>query len=157
MFLDEPTVKLDAKGAQAVRELVTRINREYGITVILTTHYIFEAEELRERVAIMHRGKIKSCDTVANLRRNLQRYDEFAVACREIVPETAEKIRDLPFVVSCALSGNKLTVQMENIREGLIQVLRTLRACGVGINEIATNELTLEDIFADTIGAGGKP
>jgi len=44
LFLDEPTVKLDAKGAEAVRELVQRINREFGTTVILTTHYIFEAE-----------------------------------------------------------------------------------------------------------------
>jgi ABC-2 type transport system ATP-binding protein len=156
LFLDEPTVKLDAKGAVAVRELVTRINREYGITVILTTHYIFEAEELCERVAIMHRGIIKSCDTVANLRRNLQRYDELVVTCREILPEIVDDIRALSFVISCALSENKLTIQMENIQERLIQILGMLRRHGVGIDEIATNEPTLEDIFVDTIGAGGK-
>ena len=156
LFLDEPTVKLDAKGAEAVRELVKRINREYGITVVLTTHYIFEAEELCERVAIMHQGRIKSCDTVANLRRNLQRYDELVVTCREIMPEIADKIRALPFVVNCELAGNKMTIQMENIHERLIHVLRMLREHGVGIDEVATNEPTLEDIFVDTISAGGK-
>lgn len=157
LFLDEPTVKLDAKGAVAVRELVTRINREYGITVILTTHYIFEAEELCERVAIMHRGIIKSCDTVANLRRNLQRYDELVVTCREVVPGIVDEIIAMPFVVSCALSENRLTIEMETVQERLIQVLGMLRRRGVGIDEIATNEPTLEDIFVDTIGAGGKP
>jgi len=76
LFLDEPTVKLDAKGAEAVRELVKKINGEFGTTIILTTHYIFEAEELCGRVAIMHKGQIKSCDTVENLGGNLHRYVE---------------------------------------------------------------------------------
>ncbi|MCL2774425.1 MAG: ABC transporter ATP-binding protein [Oscillospiraceae bacterium] len=156
LFLDEPTVKLDAKGAETVRELVTKINRDYGITVILTTHYIFEAEELCERVAIMHNGKIISCDTVANLRRNLQRYDELVVTCHEIIPEAIEAVKSLLFVISCHCVGNKMTIQMENIRENLIAVLKTLRGHGVGFIEISTNEPTLEDIFVDTISAGGN-
>jgi len=156
LFLDEPTVKLDAGGAETVRELVTKINRDYGITVILTTHYIFEAEELCERVAIMHKGKIISCDTVANLRRNLQRYDELVAICHEIVPEAIDAIKSLFFVRACDCFENKMTIQMENIRENLIIVLRTLREHSVSFVEISTNEPTLEDIFVDTINMGGN-
>lgn len=156
IFLDEPTVKLDSKGAEAVRALVRRINREFGITIILTTHYIFEAEELCERVAIMHRGKIISCDTVSNLRGNLHSYDELAVTCNRISDEAIEEIKALPFVVACESIGNKLKIQMENITDKIIEILKVLRGRGVQIIEVATNEPTLEDIFVDTIGAGGE-
>ncbi|MCL2322536.1 MAG: ABC transporter ATP-binding protein [Oscillospiraceae bacterium] len=154
LFLDEPTVKLDAKGAESVRELVKKINQEYGITVILTTHYIFEAEELCERVAIMHKGKIISCDTVTNLRRNLKRYDELIAVCKDVSDEAIKEIRERADVIACELKGNKLTMQMENLQAGLIEILKILRGHGVKIIEISTNEPTLEDIFVDTIGDG---
>jgi ABC-2 type transport system ATP-binding protein len=154
LFLDEPTVKLDAKGAESIRELVKRINHEYGITVILTTHYIFEAEELCERVAIMHRGKIISSDTVANLRRNLQRYDELIIGCNHADDEITNVIKSMPFVVGCNRTDSGLTIQMENLHERLNDVLRILRGQGVQITRINTHEPTLEDIFVDTIGEG---
>jgi ABC-2 type transport system ATP-binding protein len=158
LFLDEPTVKLDAKGAEAVRSLVKRINEEFGITVVLTTHYIFEAEELCERVAIMRSGKIVSCDTVANLRHNLARYDELVVSVREIPAETADEIRALPFVANCAIEEGTLKIQMEALHEHLTDILKRLRARGVQILAIDTYEPTLEEIFVDAIktGAGGK-
>ena len=154
VFLDEPTVKLDAAGAEDVRKLVKRINQEFGITVILCTHYIFEAEELCERVAIMHRGKILSCDTVANLRRNLQRYDELLIACRAINEENIIEIKELPFVVDCEFDGSSLTVRMESMHERLLDLLSVLRKQGVQILEITANEPTLEDIYMDAIGGG---
>jgi len=156
IFLDEPTVKLDAKSAAVVRELVKKINQEFGITVILTTHHIFEAEELCDRVAIMHKGKIINCDTVANLRRNLRRYDEVIIACSELQNETMKSILALPSVVSCEYSNNRMKIQLENIKNNLILILKMLRSYGVLITEVETNELTLEDIFIDTISEGGK-
>ncbi len=155
VFLDEPTVKLDAKSAAAVRELVKKINLEFGITVIMTTHYIYEAEELCERVAIMHKGKIVSCDTVANLRRNLQRYDEIVITCDQPTTEALNAITAIPVIVSCEYADGKLTVGLENIRSNLLEILKVLRGHGVSITEVATNEPTLEDIFVDTISGGG--
>ena len=170
LFLDEPTVKLDAKGAEAVRELVKKINHEFGTTIILTTHYIFEAEELCGRVAIMHKGQIKSCDTVENLRRNLyqhsrsKRYDELLVRGNGLDSEIFDIIKKLPFVVSADLrsvdsilnkgAGNTLAIQAENLKSHLNTILELLLNRGVGINEIETSESTLEDIFVDTIEHG---
>ena len=154
IFLDEPTVKLDAKGAENVRALVKKINREFGITVILTTHYIFEAEELCERVAIMDRGKILSCDTVENLRRNLKKYDELVIDCPGIEGNTVEILKTLPYVVDCELRDSALFIQMQNIHEKLIEVLKLLRERDVQIREVNTNEPSLEDIFVETLGGG---
>lgn len=122
----------------------------------MTTHYIFEAEELFERVAIMHKGKIISCDTVANLRRNLQRYDEVVITCGELTEEVIDAIRAMPGLVSCEFADGRLTLQLENIQNNLLEILKNLRGHGVSITEIATKEPTLEDIFVDTINAGGK-
>jgi ABC-2 type transport system ATP-binding protein len=152
LFLDEPTVKLDAKGAEAVRELVQKINREFGTTIILTTHYIFEAEELCGRVAIMRHGEIKSCDTVENLRRNLRRYDEVIINGRGFNTQLTADIEALPFVVSCNENENRLTIQILNLKSHLNEILKLLLDRGVQINEIETNEPALEEIFADTIG-----
>jgi ABC-2 type transport system ATP-binding protein len=154
IFLDEPTVKLDAKGAEAVRGLVKKINREFGITVILTTHFIFEAEELCGRVAIMHKGRILSCDTVANLRRNLQRYDELVVTC-QTDSRTIDALKALPYIAACEQENNTLRIAAEHIHERFIDILKILRERGARISEVSVNEPTLEDIFVDTIGGTG--
>jgi ABC-2 type transport system ATP-binding protein len=151
LFLDEPTVKLDAKGAEAVRELVQKINLEFGTTIILTTHYIFEAEELCGRVAIMHKGVIRSCDTVENLRRNLRRYDELIVYGSGLGPETADCVKHMPFVVSVGNNQNSVSIQAENLKLHLNVILKSLLDRGVQINKIETNEPTLEEIFVETI------
>lgn len=153
LFLDEPTVKLDAQGAESVRELVKKINQEFGTTVILTTHYIFEAEELCERVAIMHKGKIISCDTVENLRSVLKEYTELFVSCTGIDDEVLAALTNLPFVVSCGRFESKLMLQIHDDGK-LTEVLRLLRECGISITGVSTREPTLEDIFVDTIAGG---
>jgi len=151
LFLDEPTVKLDAKGAEAVRELVKKINREFGTTVILTTHYIFEAEELCGRAAIMHKGKIVSCETVERLRHSLRKYDELTVACDNMNAGTLEAVRALPYVAGCEPSDHGIVIQTHGLREHFIEILKLLRGRGVSVSGVETNEPTLEDIFVDAI------
>jgi len=153
LFLDEPTVKLDADSAEAVRELVKKINREFGTTVILTTHYIFEAEELCERVAIMHKGKIINSGTVENLRAVLREYTELSVSCAGTDDETLAALTALPYVVSCESADGKLTLQLREDGK-LTEVLRLLREHGVSVSGVSTQEPTLEDIFVDTIAGG---
>ena len=152
LFLDEPTVKLDAAGAQAVRDFVRRINREFGVTIILTTHLIFEAEELCDRVAIMDRGKILSCDSVRRLRKNLQRYDSFTIGCSGVPESLVSALRSDDEVVTCTYRDGALTVSAENLEIVLLSTLRLLREQGVEISSVATDEPTLEDIFMTAVG-----
>lgn len=147
LFLDEPTVKLDAKGAGNIREFIKRINKEFNTTIILTTHYIFEAEELCERVAIMDKGKILSCDSVDKLRSNLQKFDSFTIECDRISAGLLEKIKLNKNVLKCIYDDTILSITTDKIENSLNSTLKILRKENVDIYSIETNELTLEDIF----------
>ena len=109
----------------------------------------------------MHKGQIKSCDTVENLRRNLQRYDELIINGKSLGSETLDAIKTLPFVISADFGTNNgientLVIQAENLKKHLNTILESLLNKGVQINGIETNEPTLEDIFVDTIEHGGS-
>jgi ABC-2 type transport system ATP-binding protein len=74
LFLDEPTLGLDVGAARDVRKLIRNwLDADKTRTLLLTTHYMVEAEELCDRVAIINKGRVLACDTPANLKRNLQR------------------------------------------------------------------------------------
>jgi ABC-2 type transport system ATP-binding protein len=147
LFLDEPTVKLDAGGAQAVRDFIRRINSQFGITVLLTTHLIFEAEELCDRVAIMDAGRIVSCDSVANLRKHLQQYDSCAIACDPLPPDVQRRIRNQAGVVSCDFLESGFTFAAENLEQVLFATLKLLRGNNIAIHGVETRRPTLEDVF----------
>jgi len=151
LFLDEPTVKLDARGAQRVREFIRRINHEYGITIILTTHFIFEAEELCDRVAIMDEGKIVSCDSVDRLRKHLQQYDSCILACDEIPADLLSRIASHPDMVSCTFGNGQLEISAEHLERVLLHTLQAIRERQIGVYALETNEPTLEDVFLNTI------
>lgn len=155
LFLDEPTVKLDAKGADAIRKFIQRISQEFEITVILTTHLIFEAEELCQRVAIMDKGKIISCDSVENLRKRLQRYDSALIQCGPLNTENLAAIGQIEGIRSQEYSQSTLTISSEKLSQTLFEVLKHLRSNQIDIFDIKTNEPTLEDIFLNTITNGG--
>jgi ABC-2 type transport system ATP-binding protein len=151
LFLDEPTVKLDAPGAHAVRAFIRRINREYGITVLLTTHFIFEAEELCDRVAIMDEGKIVSCDSVSRLRKHLQQYDSCTITCGEIPEDLLQQIAARPDVVSCTYGEGRLEISAEHLDRVLFGTLKSIRERQIDVLAVETNEPTLEDVFLNTI------
>lgn len=151
LFLDEPTVKLDATGAQAVRDFIRKINRDFGITVILTTHFIFEAEELCDRVAIMDHGKIISCDSVSQLRKNLQQYDSCTIACDPLPEGVLAQLRANQDVVACSFADGKLEISAENLGSVLFSTLKLLREHRLDIYTVETNEPTLEDVFVNTV------
>ncbi|HHW21255.1 MAG TPA: ABC transporter ATP-binding protein [Clostridiaceae bacterium] len=73
LFMDEPTIGLDPLGARALRDLIRRL-KEHGKTIVLTTHYLYEADELCDRIAIMNKGKIVALDTPQGLKNLLDAY-----------------------------------------------------------------------------------
>lgn len=154
IFLDEPTVKLDAKGAKSVRHFIRKVNEEYGITIILTTHYIHEAEEICGRVAIMDKGKIVSCGLVDELRKALRKYDSAVIACGHVPLELLHKMRKWSRVISCEYNGGKIELTSEHIEDGLREALILLRSNNIEIMSIASNQPTLEEIFVSTLNNG---
>jgi len=157
LFLDEPTVKLDAKGAESIRDFIKIINKEFNTTIVLTTHYIFEAEELCERVAIMDKGRILSCDTVDHLRKNLQKYDVFIIRCDALSDDLLTRVCSHPHIIECEFLDGQLKVVTDRLQQTIQDTTKLLRHQAISIYAINTSEYTLEDIFIKmTTGQGEK-
>jgi ABC-2 type transport system ATP-binding protein len=156
LFLDEPTVKLDGPGAQAVRDFIRKINQNFGVTILLTTHLIFEAEELCDRVAIMDRGKIISCDAVERLRRHLRQYDSCTITCSAVPEVVLEQIRADPNIVSCEQAQGKLYLVAEQLELVLFQTLKLLRQHHIDLYAVESHQPTLEEVFVTLLQKEGQ-
>jgi ABC-2 type transport system ATP-binding protein len=156
VFLDEPTLGLDVNAGREVRRFVQDwVAQRPTRTMLLTTHYMAEADELCQRVAIINAGRVLACDTPANLKRRLQRE---AIYRLDVSP-----LRNGAFDSLNGLGGvGKVTHQLYDDRSTLELILRgddalsgvigTLTTHGATIMNLQKREPTLEDVFVDLVG-----
>ncbi len=160
LFLDEPTLGLDVTAARTIRAFVRGWMEERPErTLVLTTHYMAEADELCDRVAIVDRGRVLACDTPSALKRRVQRYPVFHVT---FVPgaEGWQKISNLAGVRQCTFRPEATAVVMKVILEeesavGL--VVQRLVSTESRILSLEKVEPTLEDVFLDVVGHAPEP
>ncbi len=163
LFLDEPTLGLDVGAARDVRKLIRGwMDADKSRTLLLTTHYMVEAEELCDRVAIINKGRVLACDTPANLKRNLQRdaIFEIEIGGRDgVTPSlhglTPQMLQDQPEVKKAALTdiegGAKLELILQE-ESALATVINILTQKDVKVRRLSKREPTLEDVFMDLVG-----
>lgn len=146
LVLDEPTAGVDIELRRKLWDNVRELNQR-GVTILLTTHYLEEAEELCDRIAIINHGEVIACDTKANL---MQRLDSksVTVTVAETLPESADKLPQplQPFSVSIA-GQNQLTFTFRKSDGPIARILGALAAANFHIQDISTDESDLEDIF----------
>ena len=161
LFLDEPTLGLDVAAARSVRELVLAWKAAVaGRTVLLTTHYMAEADELCERIAIVDRGRILAIGTPAELKRRVQQESIFRLELDRL-DGGAAALGVLPGVVSAALAvdggseAQRVTVNLV-LREdaALGGVVSALAGLHSQILALRKSEPTLEDVFVELVGRG---
>ena len=158
MFLDEPTLGLDVHAARIVRDFTRdwlRQNPER--TLLLTTHYMAEADELCDRIAIIDHGKVLACDTPANLKRLLQKQPTFEISASGVTPRTLAALGSAPGVVRVTgdPDENGLAYKLNFILEDELaigSVVSTLTAHNGSILTLQKNEPTLEDVFIKLVG-----
>lgn len=160
LFLDEPTIGLDPRAAYDVRDFVkNKLNKEYGITVLMSTHYMEEADLLCDRVAIMHEGKVIAIDTPENLKSSVKRGDllEFKVA--NMTPDLAERIKSLDNVsdvvahITDPVSGvGFVRVSAPDTRKVLADVMQLIEKEGAQVKFVKNVDPTLEDVFVNYTG-----
>jgi ABC-2 type transport system ATP-binding protein len=161
LFLDEPTLGLDVGAARGIREQVLAWKDEVpGRTVLLTTHYMAEADELCERIAIVDRGRILAIGTPAELKRRVQRDSIFRLAVDRLDGGPAA-LAALPGVVSAALASDAAPDSQQVmvnlvLREdaALGGVVSALTSMGSQIRSLGKSEPTLEDVFVKLVGRG---
>jgi ABC-2 type transport system ATP-binding protein len=162
-FLDEPTLGLDVSAARAVRELVVEWKAAVpGRTILLTTHYMAEADELCERIAIVDHGRILAIGTPADLRRRVQRESIFRIELDRLESGSRALAR-LPGVVSASTAADdangqeRQTVVVNLVLENdaaLGGVVSALGGLGATIRALRKSEPSLEDVFVELVGRG---
>lgn len=156
LFLDEPTLGLDVEAARALRNYTHHwINAQPGKTVVLTTHYMQEADELCDRVAIISGGKILACDTPAALKRSLQQDVVFQLHTTPLNGTFTQEIEQFNGVQSVSKknfddrSELDLILADDNV---LPQVLTHLSQHNAGLLSLEKRQPTLEDVFVHLVG-----
>ncbi len=145
LILDEPTAGVDVQLRHDLWDLVTELNEE-GTTVLLTTHYIEEAERLCDRVAIMNEGQKVTVATPDDLKR--RGTDTITVDLEPTPPTTIES--DLgPYVLETTVSGDRLEVRVDEGGPTAPQLLHDLEAAGYTILDLEISRTSLEEIFVE--------
>ena len=149
LFLDEPTTGLDPQARRSVWELISEI-RQDGKTVVLTTHYMEEAETLCDRIAIMDRGKIVALDTPRELIGQLT--EEGSIECSlgdELPPDVLD---GLGGVVRQERLEQTVVLRSVDLNGTLVALLQLLTAHGLPLNSLQVRTPTLEDVFLSLTG-----
>jgi ABC-2 type transport system ATP-binding protein len=152
LFLDEPTAGVDVELRHDMWNMVRRL-REQGTTIILTTHYIEEAEEMADRIGVIHRGELVLVEDKAALMRKLGR-KQLALSLQAPLAALPEALADLPLELS--EDGGTLTYTFqvqEGERTGIATLLRRLADHGVDFKDLHTRESSLEEIFVNLVRA----
>jgi ABC-2 type transport system ATP-binding protein len=154
VFMDEPTLGLDPQTTLAIRDIIRDIN-ESGVTVILTTHAMTEAEALSDRVAIIDHGKIAALDTSQNLKKLIAETDTsiFNIKIGNLTSNILDSIKSLDSVSGVAQQDSqnlKISATGSNALNQIIDQVR--REKGEIISITNSNESTLEDVFLALTG-----
>ncbi len=152
LFLDEPTIGLDPKSARDMRKLI-RDQVANGVTVLLTSHYMFEAEELCQRVAVLSKGRIVARDTVAGLRRLVGGDRTLEVEAYGFEDAEVRRLRALAGVSRIVTEEfgpkQRLTLRVPTGGLGVEEVRAALK--GRSEVEIRERRTTLEDVYLDLV------
>jgi ABC-2 type transport system ATP-binding protein len=149
LFLDEPTAGVDVELRKDMWEMV-RALRSAGATIVLTTHYIEEAEEMADRIGIINNGELVLVEQKAELMRKLGK--------KQMTLHLQKKLDGIPLALSAhhltlADHGRELiyTYDTQSERSGITALLDDLTAAGIGFNDLHTTQSSLEDIFVDLV------
>jgi ABC-2 type transport system ATP-binding protein len=156
LFLDEPTLGLDVGAARDVRNFIRIwLDKDPTRTLLLTTHYMVEADELCDRVAIINQGKVLACDTPDNLKRTLQNEAVFRVEVSSLNGRPVRQFEDLAGVSKVTQNQLDGSTVLEFILEEepvLSTVVNALTETGARILNLQKREPTLEDVFVELVG-----
>ncbi|QRM55726.1 ABC transporter ATP-binding protein [Sinorhizobium sp. BG8] len=150
LFLDEPTAGVDVSLRKDMWALVERL-RASGVTIILTTHYIEEAEEIADRVGVINKGQLLLIDDKSALMHKLGR--------KRLTIELSEPVVGIPvaldpYGLSISDDGRRLVYDYDPTgeRAGIAELLGSLSAASLSVKDVATDQSSLEDIFVELVG-----
>jgi ABC-2 type transport system ATP-binding protein len=146
LFLDEPTLGLDPDVSVRVRQHIADLRRERGMTIVLTTHYMREAEELCDEIAFIKAGRILARGTADGLKRQMGLGQVVAL---RLDPARPDWLGELPGVLRVADSDGWVELTVDDADKRVAALLRALGAEGVEVRNIQVREPELEEVFVE--------
>jgi ABC-2 type transport system ATP-binding protein len=144
VILDEPTAGVDVELRRTLWHFMRDLHAK-GTTVVLTTHYLEEAQEMCERIAIIDHGQLKALETTTQL---LARHPFRFLRLRLVPPQLPEALR--PLVAS--ESNGMVELKLDTATHPIGSVFAALRSAGIAVEDVQTREPDLEDIFVELTG-----
>ncbi len=154
LFLDEPTTGLDPVSRMAVWEMVRKIKATQDLTVLLTTHYLDEADRLCDRVAIVDRGHLVALDTPTALKASVPGKSLLDVGFANAPPSWAERLRALPAVERVTCAGAAFRIATSDGPITTRALLDAAESARVTVGSLTVASTTLDDVFVQYTGRG---
>ena len=142
LVLDEPTAGVDVELRQNLWENVKNLNKQ-GVTIILTTHYLFEAQEMSSRIAILNKGNLVALDTTKNLLNRIKT-KKIIFKVNKLIDLSKKKINGLSFSSNL---NNEIIISYERNKHKIEDIINIIKNEGVEIIDISTDDGNLEDVF----------
>jgi len=142
LVLDEPTAGVDVELRQNLWENVKNLNKQ-GVTIILTTHYLFEAQEMSDRIAILNKGNLVALDTTKNLLNRIKT-KKIIFKVNKSIDLSKKKISGLSFSSNVS---NEIIISYERNKHKIEDIINIIKSEGVEIIDISTKDGNLEDVF----------
>jgi ABC-2 type transport system ATP-binding protein len=153
LFLDEPTEGLDPASRVSIWQEVQRLNKQMGMTLFLTTHYLEEADRLADRVAIIDHGSIVAEGTPAELKATIGA-DVVTVSFHNSGFEQAKSLLEgMPGLRELRPEENSLTLFVDNGTQAVAQVIRILDGAGIEVAQVAVSNPSLDEVFLKATGS----
>jgi len=154
LFLDEPTIGLDPQSRRAVWDLLEKLRTESELTISLTTHYMDEAEQLCDRIAIVDRGKIIALDTPRGLKASVKGSDRVELDVDGTLDTVIEMLSNEPgiFDVKRDGEGGRIAVRSDDGAHVIPRLIEKIDALGAHVRSINLQKISLEDVFIEFTG-----
>jgi len=151
LFLDEPTIGLDPESRREVWQQISKLNEE-KTTIILTTHYMDEAEKLCQRIAFVDKGRLIALDILDNLKRLIPEGDLIEIGFERINEEVLSAIRENSLINSVDVKGQKLIISAKNGSKVLPAIVAIFENFSLPMISISIHTPSLEDVFIHLTG-----
>ncbi|HEX5413435.1 MAG TPA: ATP-binding cassette domain-containing protein [Terriglobia bacterium] len=151
-FLDEPTTGLDPTSRIAVWEMLVNIKKQRNLTVLLTTHYMDEADRLCDRIAIVDHGKLVALDSPMKLKASIPAASFLEISFSTVPEGWLETLQHLPNVESVVEHDRIYRIASHNGPRTTVALMEASRSAGIDISSLAVQSTTLDDVFTHYTG-----
>ena len=151
IILDEPTVAVDPQSRNRILEGIQELNRQ-GATIVYTSHYMEEVEQICTRIAIMDHGHVIASGTREELKKMIKTGETITIEAIPLTEKNLEEIQTLPHVFDLHYEDQVLTVRCTGARHNLIRLLNYLQSQDITFGQVSSELPTLNDVFLEITG-----